>query len=1098
MAIEQISSSSTWGKEAAKMNRNFQNLSIDVEKAKNASTRNKGLFTSESELKSAIPSPVKGDWAVVGNSIPGTVYRCTTNGTWTNTGQQGGGGDVDLTGYTKKTDFDTFKTNSESDISELQNVQTEQGAALFTLQETQQTQDNKLATLEANTGYETCSTAAVTADKIVNKAGFVLSTGCRLLIRMENVNSASDTTLNVNNTGAKTLYYNGNPATAYNTWEDGETLDVYYDGTNYQASNVLGGSGSEMLNILYSDGSAKNIMPIHYVDGYRIDCTNGSSLADPEKSVSQYLEIPDGTSQILIPVLSLKVTSSTSGYAIYDQDKWYLSGNSYPNSDEDSTRIVEINDIPAGAKFIRTTAYTKDTSLSTCVFRDKSIEPVGIIPDIQKEQDKMADEILNITSSLGESPENIAAKFTAGRGIIADSSSPSFGAGADSDKVGYSDYIECGSYKIVEITIPILTGDDPNFGLVFYDETNKAISGYVSKHGSQYGIELINIAVPVNAHSFRTTFFASDEYGEFKCTLRNKSLTDISSEFDSFKDTLYVDNASRYDGELSWSTNYTLCANSGKDNFGETTHMSNLGTSVSDFLPIQTGTRDIVISVLYSDSSSDGGCVIYNAEKEPIKGYTHQYRPKRETSQAHIYNIPPEAAYIRTIVLSDDIPNFVFKTNTSNDSGLVADLEREKSDYVLNALDYGAKENEDIKFVLFAMLEDLTNDQGRGVIYVPGGTYLLEDQVIWKSNIKLIGDGQGVTIFKPVGNKTAFTGDDLENIGFEGFTIDGELQNNGSSVYTASIKGFYQKKVRNARYRNLEIKNIFATGLGVDFFINGVIENVLCDNCGRGADLAGGNAAGASGIGVGTGAFNRGNETLVVSNCHCNNCAQYGIFFETQSGDMPFGSIVVGCTAEGNRTGFGISGGDSVVFVGCEAFKNHHAGFSYDMGTMGDVSHGTRPKFIGCIAAQNGIDIPESYPEFSGQENGFGWYIYSNFEGIELISCNSIGNLKSGIEIAGGITALNVQGGEIRNNGEHGINIKGNVSIFRIQPLLVKGNAGNGIHIDGSLSKGFIKNISITGNKNGIFKTETANLGDAIIGENFVYDNTETDDNITI
>ena len=129
------------------MNRNFQNLSIDVEKAKNASTRNKGLFTSESELKSAIPSPVKGDWAVVGNSIPGTVYRCTTNGTWTNTGQQGGGGDVDLTGYTKKTDFDTFKTNSESDISELQNVQTEQGAALFTLQETQQTQDNKLATL---------------------------------------------------------------------------------------------------------------------------------------------------------------------------------------------------------------------------------------------------------------------------------------------------------------------------------------------------------------------------------------------------------------------------------------------------------------------------------------------------------------------------------------------------------------------------------------------------------------------------------------------------------------------------------------------------------------------------------------------------------------------------------------------------------------------------------------------------------------------------------------------------------------------------------------------------------------------------------------
>lgn len=956
--------------------------------------------------------------------------------------------------------------------------------------------DEKISGIISNSGYVTCTAAAGTAAKTVTQAGFALSTNCRLIVKMINYNTAASPTLNVNNTGAKPLYYNGEVASADNTWEAGEVLDLYYDGTNYQASNVLGGSGNEMLNILYSHGGAKKIISIHYTEGYRIDSTDGSVRIDPEKAISKYLEIPDGTSQILIPVISFKADSTTTGYAIYDQDNSYLSGNSYSNSYGNLTRVVEINDIPAGAKFIRTTVYAKDTSLSTCIFGNKSIEPVGIITDIQEEQNKIADEILNITSFLGEGYKNIVTKFTAGRGIIADSSSPTFGKGEDYSIIAYSEYIKCVSYKTIEITIPILTSDAPNFGLVFYDETNKAISGYVSKHESQYSVELIDIVVPVNAHSFRTTFFASDEYGEFKCTLRNKSLTDISSEFDSFRDTLYVDNASRYDGELSWSTDCTLCANSEKENFGEKYGYIK-DASVSDFLPIPTGTKDIVISVLYSNVSSDSGCVIYNAEKRPIKGYTHQYRPKKETSQAHIYNIPDEAAYIRTVVLSVDIPNFVFKTNTANDSGLVADLEREKSDYVLNAIDYGAKENEDIKFVLFAMIEDLTNDQGRGVIYVPGGTYLLEDQVIWKSNIKLIGDGQGVTIFKPVGNKTAFTGDDLENIGFEGFTIDGELQNNSS--YTAFIKGFFQKKVRNAKYRNLEIKNIYSTGLGVDFFISGIIENVLCDNCGRGADLAGGKAQGASGIGVGTGAFNRGNETLVISNCHCNNCGQYGIFFETQSeGDMPFGSIVVGCTAEGNRTGFGISGGDSVLFIGCQAFKNHHAGFAYDKGTMGGVSRGTRPKFIGCIAAQNGIGMPESYPEFSGQENGFGWFIDSNFEGIELIGCNSIGNLKSGIEIAEGITALHIQGGEILNNGEHGINIKGNVSIFRIQPLLIKGNAGDGIHIDGSLSKGFIKSISITGNKNGIFKTETANLGDCLIEENFVYDNTESGDNITI
>lgn len=101
--MEQISSNSNWGSEAAKMNRNFQSLEVDVQAAKNSSVRAKGLFPSLTELKSAYPSPVKGDWAVVGTTIPGLVYECRTNGTWVSTGQQGGGGSVDLTGYVSST-----------------------------------------------------------------------------------------------------------------------------------------------------------------------------------------------------------------------------------------------------------------------------------------------------------------------------------------------------------------------------------------------------------------------------------------------------------------------------------------------------------------------------------------------------------------------------------------------------------------------------------------------------------------------------------------------------------------------------------------------------------------------------------------------------------------------------------------------------------------------------------------------------------------------------------------------------------------------------------------------------------------------------------
>ena len=92
----------------------------------------------------------------------------------------------------------------------------------------------ELSRIEAKVGYVTCATGASYSAKTVSLSDFSLTTGIRLVVKMSYANTATSPTLNVNNTGAKTLYYNGNPATADNTWEDGETLDVYYDGTNYQ------------------------------------------------------------------------------------------------------------------------------------------------------------------------------------------------------------------------------------------------------------------------------------------------------------------------------------------------------------------------------------------------------------------------------------------------------------------------------------------------------------------------------------------------------------------------------------------------------------------------------------------------------------------------------------------------------------------------------------------------------------------------------------------------------------------------------------------------------------------------------------------------
>ena len=87
MELTTIQSTSSWGEAAAAINQNNAKISTEVEKAKNSSTRAKGLFASAGDLQARWPSPQVGDWAIVGNTVPGTVYQCKTAGTWSNTGQ---------------------------------------------------------------------------------------------------------------------------------------------------------------------------------------------------------------------------------------------------------------------------------------------------------------------------------------------------------------------------------------------------------------------------------------------------------------------------------------------------------------------------------------------------------------------------------------------------------------------------------------------------------------------------------------------------------------------------------------------------------------------------------------------------------------------------------------------------------------------------------------------------------------------------------------------------------------------------------------------------------------------------------------------------
>lgn len=81
--------------------------------------------------------------------------------------------------------------------------------------------------------FGTCDTAAGTAAKVVTCADFSLVPGTTILVKFTNANSASSPTLNVNSTGAKSIYYrNAALTSSLYYWGANDIVEFYYDSTN--------------------------------------------------------------------------------------------------------------------------------------------------------------------------------------------------------------------------------------------------------------------------------------------------------------------------------------------------------------------------------------------------------------------------------------------------------------------------------------------------------------------------------------------------------------------------------------------------------------------------------------------------------------------------------------------------------------------------------------------------------------------------------------------------------------------------------------------------------------------------------------------------
>lgn len=338
---------------------------------------------------------------------------------------------------------------------------------------------------------------------------------------------------------------------------------------------------------------------------------------------------------------------------------------------------------------------------------------------------------------------------------------------------------------------------------------------------------------------------------------------------------------------------------------------------------------------------------------------------------------------------------------------------------------YGAKGDgaTDDSPALNALVE-IVHRAGGGTIWLPKGTYMLDSPIIWRRNVSLLGEGIGISLLKTRqaagvgegfaairGRKvTHFTANNpCENATFEQFSIDGEEMQ--ITNYTSWPKGINIHYMRNSVFRDLEIRNTQATGLGIDMLENVTIDGIFLYNCGAGAfvDNAEINEGGA-GIGIGT--WGMPQESFIIRNCVADGCGRYGIFLERQGGtsDDCIANYIIAnnIVKNGRKHGIVVKGGSRVNVTGNVVYNNAQ----YGMAVLENNGFRTDAvKFSGNLSYDNGVGFAVD-TEGAGAEDIFcteniisgcdtGVLILSDVDGLQ-IARNTIKRCADPVVIGGG------------------------------------------------------------------------------------------------
>jgi len=358
-----------------------------------------------------------------------------------------------------------------------------------------------------------------------------------------------------------------------------------------------------------------------------------------------------------------------------------------------------------------------------------------------------------------------------------------------------------------------------------------------------------------------------------------------------------------------------------------------------------------------------------------------------------------------------------------------------------------------------------------GQVIIPPGNWAMTSTVVPVSGVDIIGAGPGRTVLRTQGSTIAFrharvednitSNDFIRDIELVGFEID------GSELTGAQGKGTYLQYCYRVNQRWLYIHDTGATGLGNDSLAECIIEDVTVNNGGR---LGGRNAAGCSGLGIGSsGLWGNGNIPahefgLKIINSTGRNNARFGLFFETQvAGDRQRDITVTGGSYSGNgEAGIGDCGADGLIVQGAHMEYNVEAGFTANEGTFATApTTGINGKIINCNIRNNGGNGIELDSRVSGGGTGY------------MLTGNTVkDNGAHGIAIYAGDAAkpvdrVSVRDNDILSNGQHGVYVSsagGAVSDLHVTNNRLMSNGKSGTTYHGLRSDVALTRPTITGN----------------------------------